>query len=130
MKIEVYSSKEMLRSFNYKDSMGCVLTSFENFVAISAHGHTLWFKESELTHDINRVVWAVMKNADFTEGRGPMHLHKLYKNFDDAVSYVMGQSGIYGSTQGVHNYPGISINGNAYIVSGFNGYDIKPVLVE
>jgi hypothetical protein len=63
-------------------------------------------------------VFIVTKNADFTEGRGPMMFHKAFATFGAAEAYVMSQDGIYGSKQGKSSY------------GGYNGYDIKeaPVL--
>lgn len=75
-------------------------------------------------------VFVVTKNVDFIEGRGPMVFHKVFTYSKDAIEYVMSQSGIYGSKQGISNYPGISIHGTPYCISGFNGYDIKPTILE
>lgn len=54
----------------------------------------------------------VLKNADFTEGRGPMVLHKVFDTVEHAEAYIITQPGIYGSPQRKDNY-------------GWNGYDIK-----
>ncbi len=64
------------------------------------------------------IVYLVNKNADFTEGRGPMLPHRLFKNADDAHNYIMDQSGIFGSDQYKNSY-------------GYNGYSISEmVLIE
>lgn len=55
----------------------------------------------------------VLKNADFTEGRGPMLLHKVFDTVENAEAYILLQPGIYGSKQGRSPY------------GGWNGYDVK-----
>lgn len=72
-----------------------------------------------------KTVCIVMKNADFTEGRGPMSIHKVFSEFVEAEAYVMSQEGIYGSQQGRSSYG----NSNPNDV-GYNGYDIRTVHVE
>ena len=59
-------------------------------------------------------VFVVLKNADFTEGRGPMLFHKVFATKKAAHDYIMDQEGIYGSKQGVSSY-------------GYNGYNIREV---
>lgn len=61
-------------------------------------------------------VAVVMKNADFTEGRGPMLLHKIFDTVEHAEEYVSKQSGIYGTPQRKDKY-------------GWNGYDVNVVEV-
>lgn len=46
-------------------------------------------------------VYVVMRNADFTEGRGPMLMHSLWLRGPEAVKFVESQDGIYGSPQRV-----------------------------
>ena len=41
-------------------------------------------------------VFCVMRNADFTEGRGPMRLDRIFLNRDDAVDYMDSQPGVMG----------------------------------
>lgn len=69
-------------------------------------------------------VFVIMKNSDFTEGRGPMDIHKIKKKEQDAVDYVMSQEGIYGSEQREYSRSSYSE------VRHFNGYDIAPMDVE
>lgn len=76
------------------------------------------------------VMCVVMRNNDRTEGRGPVSFHMLFKNYQDAVDYILEQDGIYGTKQGSQNYPGVNIYGGAYCVSGFNGYDILFVQAQ
>lgn len=62
-------------------------------------------------------VFVVLKNADFTEGRGPMFFDKAFANKADAHNYIMDQDGIYGSSQGPSSYG----------VDCYNGYEIKTI---
>lgn len=125
-KVEIIDSEEVLKRFNHDRDVRPV-TKPRDFVLLSdQHGNSVVYNIEDL--DIpDDVVWLVMKNADFTEGRGPMSPHRLYLMWSHAVAYVLAQDGIYGSRQGIETYAGVSVNGNAYCVSGFNGYDIKPM---
>jgi hypothetical protein len=46
-------------------------------------------------------VFIVLKNADFTEGRGPMLFHSVWEDGEQAIKYVEKQQGISGSRQKV-----------------------------
>lgn len=70
-------------------------------------------------------VYVILKNSDFTEGRGPMVLHKIKKTEKSAVDYVMSREGIFGSTQKESHYSQLNSN-----VRYFNGYDILTMEVE
>lgn len=65
----------------------------------------------------------VKKNADFTEGTGPMLFHKAFTTFEIAHKYIMAQPGIYGSSQ--YNNP--NRTGTNY---WYNGYSIDIVPLE
>lgn len=56
-------------------------------------------------------VVVVLKNADFTEGRGPMILDKVFDTVKNAEAYIKLQPGIYGSPQRRNGY------------GDWNGYD-------
>jgi hypothetical protein len=43
-------------------------------------------------------VWATYRNADMTEGKGPMVLDKVFLHENDAHTYISGQRGIMGRT--------------------------------
>lgn len=67
-------------------------------------------------------VFVVLKNADFTEGRGPMLLHAIFSKFKDAEDYILAQPGIMGSPQNIQE--------NAYLLGdtltwSYNGYKIE-----
>lgn len=70
-------------------------------------------------------VYVILKNSDFTEGRGPMVLHKIKKTEKSAVDYVMSQEGIFGSKQEESRYIFSTEN-----IRYFNGYDICTMEVE
>ena len=59
-----------------------------------------------------------MKNADFTEGRGPMLFHSVYDTFEAAEYFILNQDGIYGSKQGPSGY------GDNEKRKSYNGYEI------
>lgn len=65
-----------------------------------------------------------MKNADFTEGRGPMYIHKVFVNIENAREYIKKQCGIFGSRQ--ERYNNICTDD----CEVWNGYDIKIMKVE
>jgi hypothetical protein len=58
------------------------------------------------------IVYIVLKNADFTEGRGPMFFHKVFKTRQIAHDYIMQQEGIYGTPQ--RQSTGLENNYNGY----------------
>jgi len=68
-------------------------------------------------------VYVVLKNADFTEGRGPMLLDKVFVTMELARKYVMSKDGICGSKQDYN--PRVSSKSDEY----YNGYQIKTVEV-
>lgn len=67
-------------------------------------------------------VYIVLKNADFTEGRGQMLFHRVYDSMKAAHQYVMSKDGIFGSKQGVSGY-NYSDPEKGHLV-GYNGYQI------
>jgi hypothetical protein len=69
---------------------------------------------------MNKFVYVVKKNADFTEGRGPMLLDSVWSDPDEAVKWVKQQGGIYGSEQRVE------LNKYGYYAYA-NGYQIEKM---
>ncbi len=67
-------------------------------------------------------IYVVLKNCDFTEGRGPMILHRCYHTLKAAQNYVKSQEGICGSSQYESGY---DILGKEQ----WNGYDIQEMKV-
>lgn len=127
MKTTSVSNKEMLEICNKKDKIKDIKQI--SFFTLFEHDGQKLFIEGN-AHENAKTVVIVEKNSDFTEGRGPMHFHKVFKKVENAINYIMSQSGIYGSQQGTNNYAGVSIHGKAYVVSGFSGYKIKVVTME
>lgn len=73
-----------------------------------------------------KTCFVVLRNADFTEGRGPMLLDCVFVRLKPAQDYVMGQAGIFGSTQRLDK---------SFAKPGrwtYNGYEIieMPLLTE
>lgn len=66
----------------------------------------------------------VMKNADFTEGRGPMVFEKVFMNLEKAHQYVLSQKGIQGTPQSIELYYGVNIYRELYGNCRYNGYEI------
>lgn len=64
-------------------------------------------------------VFIVLKNTDFTEGRGTMIFHKAFSTLEKAQEYVENQFGIYGSPQ--YTRDKIKCINKAYY---YNGYKI------
>lgn len=133
MKISIVSATEMLERTGYNSDIysRAMDEKFiaKEFVLVEHDDQLLVFdRDEEWVHSAD--AWLVKKNADFTEGRGPMHFHKLFYHIEDAFNYIMKQDGVYGSVQRTNNYSGISIYGKPYCVSGFNGYDLNPVTIE
>lgn len=70
------------------------------------------------------IVYMVLKNTDFTEGRGPMVFHKLFRTMEAARNYVSRKPGIFGSKQ--YQDKGLSIEKSEW----WNGYSIQEVQIE
>jgi hypothetical protein len=86
--------------------------------------------DPDFNWEMGNSMFVVLKNADFTEGRGPMLLDRLFHKFDNAVDYVMQQSGISGTKQGRSIYYGISLSKEVFCQDFFNGYQIEAKFVE
>ena len=70
------------------------------------------------------IVYVVLKNSDFTDGRGHMMLHMVFSTFELAEKYIMSKDGIYGSKQDRN----LSVFDDKYHAN-YNGYAIKTVEV-
>lgn len=68
-------------------------------------------------------IFIVFRNADFTEGRGPMLFHSAFSDGEEAIRYVEEQGGIYGSPQRVER-------GKYGYFAHANGYHIKEVALH
>jgi hypothetical protein len=130
-KIDKISGTTMLRETIHNDkfleeTLAQIKNDTTKFVRIQYKNHSLYFKESSCPdiHTLEELIAIVLKNNNFLEGRGAMVYHKTFKYLENAFDYILVQPGIFGSQQGVNNYPGVSIQGEPYCVSGFNGYNI------
>lgn len=65
-------------------------------------------------------VWGAYKNADMTEGRGPLLLDKVFKEERDAHEYINGQSGVFGRKPDA---------GVGWQNSGMGDWQVKPIRV-
>lgn len=70
----------------------------------------------------------VTKNADFTEGRGPMVHHAVFKDPREAHAYVMLQQGIFGSQQPDVDFSVQREKMTEPYGASYNGYDIKETV--
>ena len=101
------------------------VTEDKMFLQVTSNGVTLYYDHTAFDPDTANV-FVVLKDADFTEGRGPMKYHNVFKYFDDAVAYVLKQRGIFGTEQYVDTKAGVNIHGRPYVYTTFNGYEILP----
>lgn len=69
-------------------------------------------------------VYVILRNNDRIEGRGPMKLECVFKNFEDAEKRVMRCDGIAGSLQYRDNQLSY---GNRWV---YNGYEIVKMEVD
>lgn len=132
LQFEKVTSAELLKRFPFHpNSMHAKehIQTERNFFLLNVCNNTLVFDEP-IDDKVDGIVWCVLKNADFTEGRGPMRLHKIFNDIHDAVNYIMSQSGIYGSRQQCQLNHGINVKGMLYAYHSFNGYDLTPMVVE
>ena len=94
------------------------------------------FKESQearkryLTKDYTNHGYLVLRNADFTEGRGPMIPIEVFRNANEAHNFIMAKQGIYGSPQNHSISFGVSVKGNLYCMINYNGFDIKEIIIK
>lgn len=66
-------------------------------------------------------IFVVLRNADFTEGRGPMLIDTIFSTGPEAIKYVEAQQGIFGSKQKV-DYQNSRLSRGLYATA--SGYEI------
>lgn len=74
-----------------------------------------------------RYCYVVLRNSDFTEGRGPMCLHSVFNSKVSAERYVAGKIGIFGSSQYREVHIGNNVFNDLYCSVYYNGYEIKKM---
>jgi hypothetical protein len=67
-------------------------------------------------------VFIVEKCSNFTDGNGPMFVHRIFENLEDARNYIMQCDGIFGSEQCMHRSRRLD---NGLLRETWNGYDIS-----
>ena len=125
--VEKVSAQELLTICGSQERTN----SNQEFYITRAGGYPfLLSKEESLSVSCNNAVFIVMKDSDFTEGRGKMFPLKAFGLLVDAVSYIMSNVGIYGSKQVQKLNCGLRFDGSVYAYNSFNGYEIKVMTIE
>ena len=66
-------------------------------------------------------IYIVEKCSNFTDGYGPMNIHRVFENLEDARNYIMEHDGIFGSEQHISDsYK----NKEGLLRETWNGYNI------
>ena len=71
-------------------------------------------------------IFIVEKCSNFTDSSGPMFIHRIFENLEDARNYVMQCGGIFGSEQCMHDS---YRNSDGLLREYWNGYDISEYQV-
>ena len=66
-------------------------------------------------------IYIVEKCSNFTDGYGPMNIHRVFENLEDARNYIMEHDGIFGSEQ--HKEDTYK-NKDGLLRETWNGYNI------
>ncbi len=88
------------------------------------------FDEHVAMKSNNGAAYLVLKNADFTEGRGPMVPVKIFSSPSKAHGWIMSQEGIQGTVPWFQLNYGVNIQGDLYCITSYNGYKIRLMDVE
>lgn len=81
-------------------------------------------RENYIKNPPKNDTFIVMKNGDFTEGKGPMLFDKVFKTIDGAHNYIMSKDGIYGTKQYFDFNYDVNIYGELFHTGFYNGYEI------
>lgn len=81
-------------------------------------------------HKNDTFCYVVTKNADRTEGRGPMLLDRVFSTIEAAERYVEKQEGIFGSKQYCSITFIINVRKELCCCVHHNGYEIKKIKME
>lgn len=94
-----------------------------------AEQHRQRFIDSVLFAD-QKTVYLVLKNGDFTEGRGPMSPLLVFSSYALAHTFIMGKEGIFGSKQRFSVTRGVNVKGEYYAYGSYNGYEIRAMRID
>ena len=78
-------------------------------------------KEQIKVTKIPDTVYVVKCETDWTEGRGPMKIDKIFLDLEEARKYVKTQKGIMGVSQPLKPY---DFSKNGKVNESWNGYEI------
>ncbi len=118
---KVMTTEQLFKLLNYTPKEQ--VTKSQDFEVIeTVYGLIISEVEKSLVGE--NVVYVVLKNTDFTELRGPMVYHKIFKTLNGAVEYIFSQRGILGTEQRLGTHPGVDVNGKPYCLTFFNGFGI------
>ena len=59
----------------------------------------LKYKQQQIERKRIMKIYIVEKCSNFTDGYGPMNIHRVFENLEDARNYIMEHDGIFGSEQ-------------------------------
>lgn len=133
MKVHKLTSSEVLKQLSTApeaskaSDLRKLRTQREHFIGVFGE-HTFIIVGSP--SDYEDKVFVVLRNADFTEGRGPMLVDSVYSTMEKAIDYILTRDGIYGSKQRITHMIGVNIRGELYAYSTFNGFEIRPTVLN
>ena len=76
---------------------------------------------------MRKSVSVVLKNTDFTEGKGSMVIHKVFVAIDNARRYIKTQPGIMGTPQQCYSPLDLFAKEGREL---WNGYEIMKIQIE
>ena len=80
----------------------------------------LKYKQQQIERKRIMKIYIVEKCSNFTDGYGPMNIHRVFENLEDARNYIMECDGIFGSEQ----YMEDTYNKEGLLREIWNGYNI------
>ena len=80
----------------------------------------LKYKQQQIERKRIMKIYIVEKCSNFTDGYGPMNIHRVFENLEDARNYIMEHVGIFGSEQHMED----TYNKEGLLREIWNGYNI------
>ena len=80
----------------------------------------LKYKQQQIERKRIMKIYIVEKCSNFTDGYGPMNIHRVFENLEDARNYIMECDGIFGSEQHMED----TYNKEGLLREIWNGYNI------